>query len=164
MRPWTWEKCLHIHKKRDKSCKATTFLDNGEYSYSVSKRKKWRIVCASYITVKKCHLRARGSEVLTLEPLSERSLNALPVFAWTSSGWSAFLPRSKTCGRVFGIYPAALAWGTDLGAGVGPRTRRRDSPQLLKPRGVKCREGRKERCYVWNWSVQDLSGKKNRIH
>lgn len=83
------------------------------------------------LLLRNCHLRARRSRVRAHEPLSKCSLNALPVFAWTPSGCSAFLPQA--CSRAFRVNPAtALDRGTGLRTGVGPRTRRCDSPQLLK--------------------------------
>lgn len=122
----------YIHKKGTicRACCKMLLYKNSMFG------KKWkdsdlasttRVNLKSYFTWRNCHLRASS---WTQQPLSICSLKALPIFAWTSSGSSAF-PRSRTC-SVFRIHPAALGRGTGLRTGVGPRTRCCDGPQLLK--------------------------------
>ena len=80
------------------------------------------------VTLKKCHLGAGGPR--SLEAPLDCSLNAFPMFAWTS-GSSAFLPQTRS--RSFRIEPAIdLDWSAGLRTGVGPWTRCCDSPQLLE--------------------------------
>lgn len=81
------------------------------------------------------HLGAGGAEVRGLEPLPESHLDALAMPA-RAPGRQGFVPRT----RVLGGHPPPLD-RAGLRAGVGPRTRRRDGPQLLKAP----REGRVQR-------------------